>query len=102
MVIYFISTYNMYDIKAYTKARAKLLGVQVKPSSNPKKKIDVYKNNEKIASIGAISYGDFPTYLQTKGKAYAESRKRLYKIRHEKDRKIQGSAGWYADKLLWT
>jgi hypothetical protein len=91
----------MYDIKAYTKARAKLLGVQVKPSTNKGKKIDVYKNNEKIASVGAIGYGDFPTYLQTKGKAYAESRKRLYKIRHEKDRNKPNTAGFYADKLLW-
>jgi hypothetical protein len=42
------------------------LGVEVKPSSNPKKKIDVFKDNKKIASVlGANGYGDFPTYFKT-------------------------------------
>lgn len=92
----------MYHITPYTKRRAELLGVEVKPSTNPSKKIDIFKNNKKITSIGAASYGDYPTYLATKGKSYATERRRLYKIRHEKDRGVKGSAGWYADKLLWT
>lgn len=91
----------MYDIKPYTKQQAKLLGVQVKSSSNPKKKIDVYKNNEKIASVGAIGYNDYPTFLQTKGKAYADIRRKAYKSRHEKDRNKPNTPGFYADKLLW-
>ena len=39
----------MYHITNYTKQKAKELNVQVKPSTNSKKKIDVYKNNKKIA-----------------------------------------------------
>ncbi len=91
----------MYNITPYTQRQAKLLGVQVKPSSNPKKKIDIYKNDKKIASVGATSYSDYPTYIETKGKAYADIRRRLYKQRHEKDRKKIGTPGYYADKLLW-
>ena len=39
--------------------------------------------------------------VKTKGKAYADERRRLYKIRHSKDRNVRGSDGFYADKLLW-
>jgi len=90
-----------YQISQYTKNKAKQLGVVVKPSTNSKKKIDVFKDNNKIASIGAISYQDYPTYLKTKGKEYAEERRRLYKLRHSKDRTNEGSPGWWSDQLLW-
>lgn len=91
----------MYQITNYTKQQAKLLGVQVKPSTNPNKKIDVFKNGEKIASVGAQGYMDYPSYIKSHGKKYAEERRRLYKIRHTEDRKVRGSAGFYADRLLW-
>jgi hypothetical protein len=49
---------------------------------------------------------DYPTYLakEKKGyyeKGYANKRRKLYKDRHEKDRHVLGSAGYYADKILW-
>ena len=91
----------MYQITQYTRDRALVLGVVVKHSTNPNKKIDVFKNGEKIASVGAIGYGDYPTYMRTKGKEYADERRRLYKQRHSKDRNIKGTNGYYADKLLW-
>lgn len=90
-----------YSITNYTKNQAKKLGVVVKPSSVKGKKIDVFKNGEKIASVGALGYSDYPTYMKTKGKAYADERRKLYKIRHAKDRNVKGSDGYYADKLLW-
>ena len=90
-----------YSITNYTRSQAKKLGVVVKPSSVKGKKIDVFKNGEKIASVGALGYSDYPTYMKTKGKAYADERRRLYKIRHAKDRNVKGSDGYYADKLLW-
>lgn len=92
----------MYKITQYTKNKASDYNVVVKPSKVEGKKIDVFnKKGEKIASIGAIGYGDYPTYLKQKGKTYADERRRLYKIRHDSDRHKRGSAGWYADKLLW-
>ena len=78
----------MYKIKDYTKNKAKLLGVKVKPSKTKGKKIDVFKNNKKIASIGALGYSDYPTYIENKGKDYADKRRKLYKIRHKKDKDI--------------
>ena len=46
----------MYKITEYTKKQAKRLGVVVKPSSVVGKKIDVFKNGEKIASVGGAKY----------------------------------------------
>ena len=95
-----------YTITNYTRQQAKKYGVVVKPSSVKGKKIDVFKNGKKIASIGARGMNDYPTYLEKekKGyfpKGYANKRRKLYKERHEKDRHIVGSNGYYADKILW-
>jgi hypothetical protein len=91
----------VYPITKYTKNQARKLNVTIKPSTNKTKKIDVYKNNHKIASIGAYGMNDYPTYQLKKGKKYANTRRKLYKIRHNKDRHIKWSNGWLADKLLW-
>lgn len=91
-----------YQIKPYSYRRATALGVKIKPSTVKGKKIDVFnKKGEKLASIGALGYGDYPTFWATKGKAFADEKRRLYKMRHEKDRKVRGSAGYYADQILW-
>lgn len=92
----------MYIIKPYTKRKAKLLNVYVRPSTRKGKKIDIYnKNWEYITSIGAKGYNDYPTFLLYYGKRYADEKRRLYKLRHQKDRKIKYSRGWWADQLLW-
>jgi hypothetical protein len=95
-----------YSITKYTYNKAKQFGVSVKPSTNKTKKIDVYKKGKentliKVASVGAAGMNDYPTYMKKKGIQYAKTRRRLYKIRHNRDRKTRGTPGWYADKLLW-
>ena len=90
----------MYKIKQYSKDKAKQLGVQIKPSTNSKKKIDVFKEGIKIASIGDIKYNDYPTYLK-ENKQLAEERRRLYKIRHKNDLNKLNSNGYYANRILW-
>ena len=93
----------MYRIKKYSKEQAKKLGVEIKPSTATNKKIDVFKDGVKVATIGDIRYKDFPTYLEEnkENKELAEQRRRLYKIRHKKDLNNVNSNGWYADKILW-
>ena len=90
-----------YSITRYTYQMAKELGVTVKPSTVKGKKIDVFKDSKKVASVGALGYGDYPTFLNKYGKEFADRRRKAYKMRHEKDRHVRGSRGWYADKLLW-
>ena len=90
-----------YTITEYSRSNAKKLGVEIKPSTNAKKKIDVYKDGKKIASIGASGYSDYSTYIKTKGKKYADERRRLYKIRHAKTMNIAGSNSFYASRILW-
>ena len=92
----------MYQIQPYTYSQALKLGVKITPSKNPLKKIDVFDfNGNYICSIGAIGYNDYPTYLKTKDKAYADERRRLYKIRHQHSRHKKGSASYCSDNLLW-
>ena len=99
-----------YTITAYSRARAKKLGVIIKPSTRKGKKIDVFKNVKnakgeivlkKIASIGALGMGDYPTFIKTKGKEFANKRRKAYKSRHQKHRNIKGTNSYYADKILW-
>ena len=49
------------DIKK-AKENAAKIGVEVRPAKNPKKKLEVYKDGKKLATIGDKNYTDF---LQT-------------------------------------
>jgi hypothetical protein len=92
----------MYHILPYTLQRAKQIGVTVKPSHKKDKKIDVFnKNGEYLCSVGFFGYNDYPTFIKKEGLEYANARRKLYKMRHEKDRHQRGSRGWFADQLLW-
>ena len=88
-----------YKITNYSYNQAKKLNVEIKPSTNKNKKIDVFKNEKKIASIGAIGYNSFPEYIIKKGLDYANERRKLYKQRHKKD--IDGKNGKWANAILW-
>lgn len=92
----------MYHILPYTIARAKRLGVIIKPSQKKGKKIDVFSpDGDYICSVGALGYGDYPTFIELHGQEYADKRRELYKKRHRKDIQEIGSKGWFADYLLW-
>ena len=96
-----------YSIKPYTITKANALGVKVKPSTRKNKKLDVYDNKgEYLVSVGAKGYSDYPTYMELEAlgvykHGHAKKRRTLYKKRHNRDRGVIGSAGYYADKLLW-
>jgi hypothetical protein len=91
----------MYKITNRQMDNARKLGVTIKPSRNKLKKIDVYNGGIKLASIGAIGYKDYSMHLAENGLTYANERRRLYRIRHKADRTKIGTAGFYADKILW-
>ena len=105
IVLYYMP--KPYHITKYTYRQAKRIGVKVKPTTNSTKKIDVYRGDEKIASVGARGMNDFPSYMlkcSNSGiscRKYALTRRKQYKIRHEKDRHKKWSRGWLADQLLW-
>ena len=79
---------------AEAKRKARLIGVEVKPSTRKNKKLDVFKGDKKIASIGDIRYEDFNTHKD-------EKRRENYKRRHEKSRHKKGTPSYFADKILW-
>ena len=76
------------------RRKAKAIGVTVKPSARKHKKLDVYKDGQKVASIGDIRYEDFNTHNDP-------MRRANYKARHSQYRHRKGTASYYADKILW-
>ena len=80
---------------AKARKNAATLGVQVKKSTNKHKKLDVFRSDQKLASIGDKRYTDF---LQTGDK---EQQKR-YKSRHQRTRVKEGTRSFYADRILWS
>ena len=89
-------TYNITD---YSYKQAQKLGVQIRPSTSKNKKIDVFKKGVKVATIGDTRYQDYPNYIDTRGKPYADERRKLYRIRHKND--LKNGNGFYANKILW-
>ena len=84
----------MYKIQKHSLEQAQKLGVTIKPSTVKGKKIDVFKNNKKVASIGDIKYTDFATTGD-------KEQRRLYRIRHAKEKSKVGTPGFYAYRILW-
>jgi len=100
--LFFIKDIVFYKmITPYTMKQAKKFGVIVKVSKDPSKKLDVFKNGVKVASIGARGYKDYGMYLLEKGENYANERRKLYRIRHDGEQRKVGSNGYYAWHLLW-
>jgi len=95
-----------YKITTYSKNKAKEENVIIKTSTNKNKKIDVFnKQGDKLASIGAIGYMDYPNYIKTEGLKYANERRELYLKRHSKEPKIKDgiqTGSYWADVLLWS
>ena len=92
----------MYHIQPYTYSQASKLGVKIAPSKNPLKKIDVFDyHGHFICSIGMNGYGDYPTFLKLKGKELADEKRRLFKLRFQRNRLKLGTPAYYADNLLW-
>lgn len=93
-----------YQIKDIQRKKAKREGVTIKPSKNPKKKLDVFKKDKKVASIGATGYKDYATYMKEDGKDVAEKKRKNYLKRHSKEPKTKDGKktnSYYADKILW-
>lgn len=96
---------NKYIIKKYSKDRIQELnknkGFNLKIISSDKAnyKIDIFENNQYLFSIGDKRYKDYPSYIEERGKKYANIRRELYHKRHG-EYPIY-TRGWFAGYLLW-
>ena len=93
-----------YIVTQEIRKRAKELGVTVKSSTDPAKKLDVYQEGKKIASIGQAGSNDYHLWQKQVSKAYADQRRKLYYMRHPyKTRMVNGvyTADYLAKQLLW-
>lgn len=85
-----------YGSKEYlkeAKQKAKKINVNVEYSKVKEKKLDVFKGDKKVASIGAKGYSDFIQHED-------EERRKRYKARHI-FRNKKNTPSYYADKILW-
>ena len=73
----------------------KKIGVTVKRSTRAGKKVDIYKGDKKVASIGDINYKDFTVTGD-------KDRQKAYKSRFAKTRNKVGTPSYYADRVLWS
>jgi len=83
-----------YSMKR-AQANAKKIGVTVKKSTNSKKKLDVFKDGKKVASIGSTAYYDYTIHGD-------EQRRKNYLSRHGKTRVKVGTPSYFAWKILWS
>ena len=98
-----------YKIKPLQLANAKKIGVDIKVSTNKRKKIDVFKDGKKVASIGAMypngtPYMDYATYLTKLPKKDADKKRSNYLKRHAREPKMKDgkrTPSYYADVILW-
>ena len=97
----------MYKIKPYNYQKAASVGVKIKPSTDPKKKIDVFDFHDNyITSIGATGYSDFASFIETHGLDYALKKRELYQKRHKREiaslgDEWPGSRSYYSWSILW-
>jgi hypothetical protein len=93
-----------YKIKKLQKDKAKKLNVEIKPSTNKKKKVDVFKDGKKVGSVGASGYKDYATYVDDIGLKEANKKRKNYLKRHSKEPKSKDgnkTNSYWADKILW-
>ena len=93
----------MYEIQSYTYKQAEALGLIVKPSVKTNKKIDVYdkRDNQYITTVGDSRYGDYPTYIKSYGKDYADKRRYAFHKRFKTYESKPYSNIYFSSKLLW-
>ena len=94
-----------YIITQEIKRRADALNLIVKSSRNKDKKLDIYKDGIKQASIGQAGAMDYHLWLQERGQAYANERRRLYHLRHKgeapKTKNGKLTASFLSKVILW-
>jgi len=82
-------------VMSRVKANARKIGVTVKPSTRKGKKIDVFRKDKKVASIGDASMADFTKHRD-------EQRRKNFKSRFQKQRTKVGTPAYFSDQLLWN
>jgi len=83
-----------YSMKR-AQANAKKIGVTVKKSTRAGKKLDVFKDGKKVASIGSTAYYDYTIHGD-------KDRQRAYRARFAKTMNKVGTPSYYSAKILWT
>ena len=88
----------MYEISKKQYEIAEQLQIEICPSENPRKKIDVYKNGDYICSVGAINFKALKELIELYGRDEAYRKRNLYLSRHKSNCDLKSI---YEIRLLW-
>ena len=75
-----------YEINERSHERAKEMGLQLKPSTQKLKKVDVFKNEEYLFSIGDMRQKDYYEVLKEEGAVKAGELRTKYRKLHKYDK----------------
>lgn len=89
-----MNPYTNKKLFSVADKKAEKLGVDIRVSKTKNKKLDVITKSGKIIPIGDKRYEDYNIHKDAKRRAN-------YKSRHQSNRTKRGTAGYYADKILW-
>ena len=93
----------MYTISKGIHRIANTYGLVVEPSRKGNYKLDVYNIKGKyITSIGDNRYKDYWIYRKEKGQEYADFRRELYFIRHQRGIEQAHTREVLSALLLWA
>lgn len=88
----------VYEISPEQFEIAAELGIEIRPSANKRKLIDVYKNGELFCSVGAINFRYYREYFEQEGPLVAQYKKDKMLTRYKNDCKAETL---YSLRLLW-
>ena len=77
---------------------AKKLNIEIIPSENPRKKIDIYKNGDYLCSIGATNFRALKEWIDLVGRNEAYIKRNAYISRHKSSCDLKSI---YEIQLLW-
>lgn len=77
---------------------AELLRIEIRPSENKRKLIDIYRNGSFFASIGASNFKTYAQFVEDEGIEFAQRKKEKILARHKNNCDLKTL---YTLRLLW-
>lgn len=97
----------MYRITERTRQIANELGLTVKPSKRKTTKMDVYRNDFLVASVGKVDELDYATALEMEAEGKlrqgtAQKWREFYIVKNMCQEVLYGTPSYYEFNLLWN
>ena len=95
---------SSFEVTNFELSNASKLGLTIKKSTNPNKKLDVYdKDNKFLFSIGNYLVPSYSDWYRTHGEAYANQRQKIYYMKNINliNKHDKNSLQFISSTILW-